>query len=625
MSFKDINRRASDGYSGSIRVSTYNDGHMDNSSEEMSTRRSSAADEYMIGSRQNSSGVGEASSGYYGEDSTSFVGGRSAQNCRESPNSNHGERSGGHRGSLQGNSEAISGSDYSRQSSADIRHRNIGGSGVSGYGFRGENSVGRQRDHFGGSSEGVSGGSYTSESATGGKRGNLGGITNYVSGSGYSSGSTTRVQRGGSSTLSFAGDSSLSGHRGAFGGSNSGLGGFSGRSQSFGEQRGDIGGGYTSVSLGGFSGAYGGGEMFLQGGEKETMQNLNTRLATYLEKVGALEEANAKLEGRIRNWYDTNKPEQTDNSKYYTMIEELKNKILVATMDNNKILLRVDNARLAADDFKNKYQTEVYLHQNVEFDINGLRKMLDDLTLDRSSLEAQIETLRAELTYLKKTHEEEIKCMQKTTGDVTVEVDAAPGCNILNILNDMRAQYEELAEKNRKKAEDDFNQKISELNSEISCRSAEAETNKNEVTELRRTMQTMEIDLQTQNAMKKSLENTLAETKGRYCAQLGQIQDLIRNLEEQLSQVRCDMESQSVEYKLLLDIKTRLENEIETYRRLMDGESSKFSEWSSRREVIPEPTPVPDSKKSRLVTTIIEDRVNGKIVSTKVDKIEQNM
>lgn len=71
---------------------------------------------------------------------------------------------------------------------------------------------------------------------------------------------------------------------------------------------------------------------------------------------------------------------------------------------------------------------------------------------------------------------------------------------------------------------------------------------------------------------KKSLEDTLAETEGGYCAQLSQIQLQIGNLESQLVQVRADMERQNAEYQQLLDIKTRLEMEIETYRRLLDGE-----------------------------------------------------
>ncbi|KAM4622275.1 uncharacterized protein O3C94_020094 [Discoglossus pictus] len=446
-----------------------------------------------------------------------------------------------------------------------------------------------------------------------------------------------------SSSASFYQKSSGSGFGGstAFG-SNSG-GGF-GSSGSYG---GGFGGGSgagfsfssseSSSGLGGFPGS-----------EKQTMQNLNDRLASYLEKVRALEAANGALELKIKEWYEKQlsvgaSASGKDYSKYYEIIADLRSKILASTIDNSQVVLQIDNAKLAADDFRLKYENELALRQSTEADIAGLRRVLDDLTLTRGDLEMQIEGLSEELAYLKKNHEEEIAVVRgSAAGQVNVEMDAAPGIDLTKLLNDMRADYEVLSEKNRREAEAWFNQKSGELKQEISAGVEQVQTTKSEITDLRRTLQSLEIELQSQLAMKKSLEDTLRDTECQYGAQLQQIQITISNLEEQLQQIRSDMERQNYEYQQLMDIKTRLEMEIETYRRLLEGElgqfglsssssaskSSSSSSSSSKTEVKAVTTSVDSRKdptKTRKVKTIVQEVVNGEVVSTSVNEIEQEM
>ncbi|NXM54739.1 K1C19 protein, partial [Illadopsis cleaveri] len=341
-----------------------------------------------------------------------------------------------------------------------------------------------------------------------------------------------------------------------------------------------LGGGYGGGSFSS-SFSYGsglGGDGLLSGNEKATMQSLNDRLASYLEKVRALEEANTDLETKIRNWYQKQGPSPArDYSSYFKTIEDLRDKILDATIDNARIVLQIDNARLAADDFKTKFETEQGLRMSVEADINGLRRVLDELTLSRADLELQIEALKEELAYLKKNHEEELSALRgQVAGQVSVELDSAPGIDLSKILADMRDQYEHMAEKNRKDAEAWFHSKTEELNREVAVNTEQLQSSKSEVTDLRRTLQGLEIELQSQLSMKAALEGTLADTEARYGAQLAQIQALVGSIEAQLAELRADMERQNTEHKILMDIKTRLEQEITTYRQLLEGQDSQM-------------------------------------------------
>ncbi|KAL2765097.1 keratin, type I cytoskeletal 28 [Daubentonia madagascariensis] len=390
-------------------------------------------------------------------------------------------------------------------------------------------------------------------------------------------------------------------------------------------------GNHTSGALGnaacvGFAGSEGG---LLSGNEKVTMQNLNDRLASYLDNVRALEEANVELERKIKGWYEKYGPGSCrgldhDYSRYHLTIEDLKNKIISSTTANANVILQIDNARLAADDFRLKYENELALHQNVEADINGLRRVLDELTLCRTDQELQYESLSEEMTYLKKNHEEEMKALQCAAGGhVNVEMNAAPGVDLTVLLNNMRAEYEALAEQNRRDAEAWFNEKSATLQQQISDDAGAATSARNELTEMKRTLHTLEIELQSLLATKQSLECSLTETESNYCAQLAQIQAQIRALEEQLHQVRTETEGQKLEYEQLLDIKVHLEKEIETYCRLIDGDgnscskSKGFGSGSSGNSS-------KDLSKTTLVKMVVEEiDQRGKVISSRVHSIEE--
>ncbi|XP_032472448.1 keratin, type I cytoskeletal 15 [Phocoena sinus] len=375
---------------------------------------------------------------------------------------------------------------------------------------------------------------------------------------------------------------------------------------------GGFSGGAGSGLGGGFGGDFGGGGL-LSGNEKLTMQNLNDRLASYLEKVRALEEANADLEVKIRDWYQKQSPTspEHDYSPYFKTIEELRDKILAATVDNSRVSLEIDNSRLAADDFSLKYENELALRQSMEADINGLRRVLDELTLARADLELQTESLNEELAYLRKNHEEEMKeFSNQLAGQVNVEMDAAPGVDLTRVLAEMSERYEAMAEKNRRDAEAWFFSKTEELNKEVASNTEMIQTSKTEIVDLRRTVQGLEMELQSQLSKKAGLENTLAETECRYALQLQQIQGFISSIEAQLSELRSEMECQSQEYKMLLDIKARLQQEIATYRSLLEGQDARMAGIGTREASL-------GGGGGGKVLINVEESVDGKLVSSR--------
>ncbi|KFO52463.1 Keratin, type I cytoskeletal 42, partial [Corvus brachyrhynchos] len=128
----------------------------------------------------------------------------------------------------------------------------------------------------------------------------------------------------------------------------------------------------------------------------------------------------------------------------------------------------------------------------------------------------------------------------QTGGDVSVEVNAAPGEDLTKTLNDLRNEYEEIIARNRKEVEQWYEVKIQEVNQQVTSSSQDIQTSSHQLTELRREMQNLEIELQAQLSTKSSLENSLAETESRYGRMLQQIQGQINCVEEELASIRCE-------------------------------------------------------------------------------------
>ncbi|KAK2116381.1 Keratin, type I cytoskeletal 18 [Saguinus oedipus] len=208
---------------------------------------------------------------------------------------------------------------------------------------------------------------------------------------------------------------------------------------------------------------------------------------------------------------------------------------------NNCLASYLDRVRsLETENQKVKYETELAMRQSVESSICGLHKFTDDTNVTRLQLETEIKAVKEELLLTKKNHIEEVKGLQAQI--------ASSGLSV------------ELARKNQEELDKYWSQHIEENTTVVTTQSAEVGAAEMTLTELRHTVQSLEIDLESMRNMKASLEHSLREVEACYALQMEQLNRILLHLEDSAKPRSTN-------------IKVKLEGEIATYRRLLeDGE-----------------------------------------------------
>ncbi|XP_066495502.1 keratin, type I cytoskeletal 18-like [Tiliqua scincoides] len=356
------------------------------------------------------------------------------------------------------------------------------------------------------------------------------------------------------------------------------------------------------------------------GRQQEALQGLNERLAGYLQRVQGLQAANRALEEEIaairarragavghKDWEACERP-----------LAELRKQVEDLNLENVKLLLQIDNARLAADDFKHKLEAEQAVCDSVQKDTHGLRKMIEDTNFLRLKLEGDLESLREELAHLRKSHKEEVEALNAliTNSDVTVQVDNPQKHDLSETIAEIRNQYEKVAEQNQADAENWYKTKFDSMSKEADVNTQALEEAKGELTDLRRQLQSLEIEHQTLQKMVDTLENTLKNTEDHYRNDMANLNHVIVKLQDDLAACRADLERQARDYEALLDLKTKLENEIEHYRSLIEGATDRGELLTSGKA---------DTRKQTIKKVVVttQEIVDGRVVAQSSEEMIQ--
>ncbi|KFO10151.1 Keratin-like KRT222 [Balearica regulorum gibbericeps] len=145
------------------------------------------------------------------------------------------------------------------------------------------------------------------------------------------------------------------------------------------------------------------------------------------------------------------------------------------------------------------------------------------------------------------------------------------------LLNEIRAKYETLITRNQIKTIISARTQRDEATIIRMDKDAEAlKAARAELCEARRQWHHMQIEIESLHAVEKGLERSLRATEQQYHMQLQHLEAEIECLEKELLEVRRGIEKQLREHEILLNTRMKLEEEIATYRSLLEQEENRF-------------------------------------------------